>query len=154
MKRRFWQIHLSTAVVLVLSAGALMYVNTIPILKDGTEAAPTKSNHVHEFFGWPWYYWRMDAIFISLNDTNFIDRSETDLEINNKLNEAFPPLTITYFIRDNGYVIRNPSSNRPLKHLWMLANAGVAILILFVIALGCEWIIRSRERGSLLKEPR
>jgi hypothetical protein len=52
-KRRFWYIHLSTAVVVMLIAGGLLYLNL----------APAENSSDHEFFvssswvyGWPWTY--------------------------------------------------------------------------------------------------
>ena len=33
-KRRFWQIHLSTAIVMMFTAGGLMWINLRPVLDD------------------------------------------------------------------------------------------------------------------------
>lgn len=42
-KRRFWQIHLSTAVIVMLVAGGFLYLNTLPVFR------------ADEFiFGWPY----------------------------------------------------------------------------------------------------
>jgi hypothetical protein len=50
-KRRFWQLHLSTACVLMILAGGALYLNMLPRFKE----VPPNVNicYPSRFFGWP-----------------------------------------------------------------------------------------------------
>ncbi len=49
-KRRFWQIHLSTALILMLTASALLWANLIPHTYDGK---PDPDYISGKIYGWP-----------------------------------------------------------------------------------------------------
>jgi hypothetical protein len=55
-RRRFWQIHLSTAVVLMLAVGGLLYLNVVPkiISVDNTIELDPRLKFTNEKYGWPY----------------------------------------------------------------------------------------------------
>ena len=58
MKRRWFQIHLSTAIVLMFVAGGFIGVNLqdreYPYLTWGTDSGPAKEIRIDSCPGWPW----------------------------------------------------------------------------------------------------
>ena len=71
MKRRWFQFHLSTALVLTVTAGALLGMNItprgelnrfLPALKIGTgdSTVPISAYYVRDYWGWPWEWHRND----------------------------------------------------------------------------------------------
>ena len=66
--RHWFQIHLSTAVVLMFVAGTIMWLNTIPGIgwSGGVNIGPTRPGEGYSFLGWP--YWNRLLVFTTSSE--------------------------------------------------------------------------------------
>ena len=139
-KRRWFRIHLSTALVLMLGAGALMGVNlqqrtsqfsldsTLPD-DDGKPKAVTF--HVRaDTHGWP--FWT-DALFTRVEADGGEFQGYTDFDTAGKLFKT----------------IRSDVGNFDSPYPQRFENAGVALAILAAVAVLCEWLTRLRSRREM-----
>jgi hypothetical protein len=140
-KRRFWQI-LSTAVVLMLTAGGLIWANVSPTLSGRVGIGYDRTGMVHELFGWPFVYKGYDSDLIAPDDGSFSGNLDDLLR---------DPYYIAAYKHNNVYIFRKPPGiTRPR---WMFVDGLISILILSATCCLCEYLIR-RERSRLPEEPR
>jgi hypothetical protein len=129
-KRRFWQIHLSTAVVLMFVAGGFMWLNSRPdvSIEEGEGSIVYSLIRVYRY-GCP------ATMYISVEDTNAAGYMTKD----NKFEVFIGDLT--------------PSTNQRGWHLWIWSglsiDALVAIATLFGGVIVVENRIRRREARKL-----
>ena len=117
-KRRFWQFHLSTAILFMLAAGGIMWRNAIPVYElircDSEIAAPvtitdamnTQAYNIREMnwsynqylrirkYGWPLQFWECrNAVYAEdwkwLERNSSMNDSDWLTDSNGKLNLAF-----------------------------------------------------------------
>jgi hypothetical protein len=125
-KRRFWQIHLATAIVLMFVAGALLGGNTL--LRART--------------------WPPVPVIGDLGDAN--DNRLLRQEFVAKMNSGVLEMTgfpFVYYYRDTATGIER----KLYENVQMNLYAATAILV--VTAIGCEWFIRRREPPAATKSP-
>ena len=119
-KRSWFQVHLSTAVVLMITAGVLMLANLRPPKIVDYDQFLTLSFYSS---GWP---------FRELN--TFEQKGSPNLRELLEIED----------LRQELLSLRNTSRFSSLPT--MLANVAVALAILTAVAMGCEWWVRRRER--------
>ncbi|MCK6472591.1 MAG: hypothetical protein L6R28_12675 [Planctomycetes bacterium] len=134
-KRPWFQLHLSSCVVLMILAGAIVGANCLG-RKGYAENADGSERLVYTYrtYGWPWDVWTEFTDVERFENGRFIrsiDRYEA----------ATKPGTSA---------LNNPWGKIAAR---ALKNALVGLSILAVTALACEWIIRRRERARAAQEP-
>jgi hypothetical protein len=127
-RRPWFQIHLSTAIVLMFVAGGLMFANF------GARITKPTSNFKMEF-GWPCIVWTRFEIRDLLSFEHREDEYRIRVEGGDEI--VVPQEDMEHF--DS----RGISSGPRIKSLAI--NLATALAILASIAFGCEWHIRRRE---------
>jgi hypothetical protein len=143
-RRRFWQLHLSTALVMMLIASGVVYLNVLPrrspirsygyptisysriAQKLGIEEPPS----VKREYGWPWRF-MMQTIEIERHP------SEPVTEFPSGGYFYAPGETFDDFVEGS-------SQNR--IQWWALSgNVSIAFAVLMCAVVSCEFIIRRRK---------
>jgi hypothetical protein len=129
--RKFWQFHLSTAILTVLTLGTLLTLN-FRLYSGSTEAK--------------WLYGRDTGDF-------------TEIDVEDQCGLRGWPLAMArqdfdYPITWDGPpdVLRNLLKNKPRVMRWygyaVAINAAVALAVMLIMVLPSEWLIRRREAHS------
>ena len=142
LKRKWLQVHLSTAVVLMFATGALLWANTCVPTGIRNEKYDTHCYVQHINFGWPF-----NAMWLVKTTTEFIQPAEYDGSI-----------VLAKNVRVISAAIEIPQSSKlPSQKLtensfqWhpigLVFDATIAFLILLLVAVACEmWIRRNKTR--------
>lgn len=117
-KRRWFQVHLSTVVVMAFVAGVLIFVNVRPRVVDLSHIPGIPSDFIQSEHGWPFWSWTQ------------VNKTWKHGHWKNK-NE---PLVF----EDKGFIQHVPSG-------WV-GNVAFAVVVLFGIAVLCEYLIRRRPQ--------
>jgi len=139
-KRSWFQIHLSTAIVLMFVAGVLVWANSRNELKESYFLTVTdwgngrdiKFNKPRtQFIGWPLEVRTLQYDFIYAG----------------QLPENLDPRISNLPIKE----LPDPPVVKPHRAKWdmrsVLVNLVTALAILTAVAVGCEWRVRRRSRA-------
>lgn len=124
--RRFFQLHLSTALVLMVLAAGFLGLNLI----DREVPYHVRTSYVR---GWPW------ILDTSLHPSREISVELPDLELMQR-----DPIAA----RDMLLRFRYPASNRSWR---IIGNVSVALAILTLTAVLFEWRLRRRKSGAVAR---
>ncbi len=135
-KRKLLQLHLSTALVLMVLAGGLFFLNVREVETHGHEEADAPYGLTNEYLksewtkksrGWPLYFYFRWSL------RNFTGEM------------AYPQFPSGFYLKTdrNGIVLQ--------KNRHLVYNILIALAILSVVGAGFEWWVRRREkqRGQL-----
>jgi hypothetical protein len=147
--RRFIQIHLSTAVLLMIVTSGLLWANlSIRVTRDPVSEILGSGSNAADMriveSGWPMSFRRQHMEILS--------NSILIHEANVSLQEANPGTTTTVsLVEDVGVGL----THDPLIRYESLAfNVAVGVVLLLAVAFAAEKLIRRRERSRLPEEPR
>jgi hypothetical protein len=126
-KRRWLQLHLSTAIVLMFVAGGLLGVNlsprrcvySLPEIGAGAVALTT-------YYGWP------KVIYVSGLETE-----------ESAIQAYYAALSLK---REEEYQLPYVSMDGTVSYTAAIINALFAVGVVVALAVACEWLLRWRER--------
>ena len=141
-KRRFWQIHLSTAITLMFCATSLTFLNVMSKFSLEGEEIP-KSPAIFGSFkcGWPFTVWKRDAYLLRrmsyLEFVGELKRVQTDSHLKIPLeNECI-------VIPELGLVV--PRTDYNINYLGLAYNLSIYLLVLYGLVIISESVIRRCE---------
>lgn len=136
-KRRWFRLHLSTAIAMMLTAGTLMGVNLqqrvsqfsldTSLLSDDGTPKPVTFHVRAETHGWP--FWT-DAVFRRVEADGSDYQGYTDFDTSSVLFKT----------------IRTDVGNFDSPYPQRFENSAVALAILAVVTVLCEFLTRLRQR--------
>ena len=140
--RRGFQIHLSTAIVLMFASGGLFWINAITRL----EVIQKLNSIDYSCFvvrGFPMVAFARYGGFLPIERND--DRDRPPSEITKNIRESFDDsMDVDYFDARGWSVIpREVTWEYSLKGI--VANCSIGILFLLLIAIGLEYLIRRHE---------
>jgi hypothetical protein len=154
-KRRPWfQFHLSTALWVMLAAGALLGLNLVP--RDRNVWMQVKPDHIEGLPyppGYPITYtcrgWPLSYIYPEDNFDWALERFRIEHEPPPPPPPPPPDPTSTQGTdvitrAGTGWIQKFPYPEKK----YLIVNAIVGLVLLFVLAVASEWFIRRRERRS------
>jgi hypothetical protein len=130
MKRRWFQIHLSTAVVMMLTAAAFIGLNTYA------------------------YWWHPDSPFVPgvvYPYVTIVGCGWPCVAYQGELSTFVKPITDS---SDLNFIVYDSDFPGSLILSGVLINLVCLIAIVFLVGFFCEYQIRRRERGRLPEGPR
>jgi hypothetical protein len=137
VRRRWFQLHLLTAIVMMFTASILMWLNLLPRVSFATLTCQSRGEDGQECpldfrvratsKGWP--FWTV-AEFTRVADDGSDFQGYTDFETSNDLFKT---------IRGHYGTIQSADPQREY-------DAGIAVLIVCAVAGVCEILLRARER--------
>jgi hypothetical protein len=157
MKRRWFQIHLSTAIVMLLAAAFLVWLNFRPRLGHlepiFSSGFPVKT-HIGEIeYGFPLTAATRDTEFYAIEVWAWITKgkesiTDTTKGLNDNLNDCYD---VMYFDKQ-GWAFalrRDPRSDWTFQYSWRNSSIGLNVLcnvgLTVFMAMFCEYLIRRRE---------
>lgn len=157
-KRRFWQIHLSTAILLMLVAGAFLWRCSLPVYADNLQPDILANGEMRPLigelgfqvgylqYGWPQWGYRTQGGFQSE-----VTLQELEKYLEGTLDQArsdpryVSGKGITYSPTDNG-------AWHEFNTIGIIIDGVVALIILAVVAATCEFFIRRRVQAAPTRE--